>query len=64
MNCLDSQTRAQIARCLIEAARLGRLAHDGAAKNTVTKLLVDLGKCARVSRQACAEPQGSPFAMR
>ena len=49
MNCLDSQTRAQIARCLIEGCSIRATCRmTGAAKNTVVKLLADLGK-------ACAE---------
>jgi IS1 family transposase len=44
MNCLDSQTRAQIARCLIEGCSIRATCRmTGAAKGTVIKLLEDLG---------------------
>lgn len=44
MNCLDSQTRAQIVRCLIEGCSIRATCRmTGAAKNTVVKLLEDLG---------------------
>ena len=49
MNCLDSQARAQIVRCLIEGCSIRATCRmTGAAKNTVIKLLADLGA-------ACAE---------
>ena len=49
MNCLDSQTRAQIVRCLIEGCSIRATCRmTGAAKNTVTKLLADIG-------EVCAE---------
>jgi len=44
MNCLDSQTRAQIIRCLIEGCSIRATCRmTGAAKNTVIKLLADMG---------------------
>jgi IS1 family transposase len=44
MNCLDSKTRAQIVRCLIEGCSIRATCRmTGAAKNTVVKLLADLG---------------------
>ena len=44
MNCLDSQTRAQIVRCLIEGCSIRATCRmTGAAKGTVIKLLEDLG---------------------
>jgi IS1 family transposase len=49
MNCLDSQTRTQIVTCLIEGSSIrATVRMTGASKNTVTKLLADIGK-------ACAE---------
>ena len=51
MNRLNFQKRAQILRCLVEGNSLRATSRiTGAAKNTVVKLLVDLG-------QACAEYQ-------
>jgi IS1 family transposase len=44
MNCLDSKTRAQIIRCLIEGCSIRATCRmTGAAKNTVAKLLADMG---------------------
>lgn len=44
MNCLDAQTRAQIVRCLIEGCSIRATCRmTGAAKNTVVKLLADMG---------------------
>ncbi len=49
MNCLDSDRRAQVIRCLIEGCSIrATVRMTGAAKNTVAKLLADMG-C------ACAE---------
>jgi len=49
MNCLDSETRARIAHCLIEGCSIRATCRmTGAAKGTVIKLLTDLGA-------ACAE---------
>ena len=49
MNCLDQNTRAQVVRCLIEGCSIrATVRMTGAAKNTVVKLLGDIG-C------ACAE---------
>src|SRR5271170_4407755 len=49
MNCLDSDRRAQVIRCLIEGCSIrATVRMTGAAKNTVVKLLGDIG-C------ACAE---------
>ncbi len=49
MNCLDSQTRARIVHCLIEGCSIRATCRmTGAAKNTVVKLLADLG-------EVCAE---------
>ena len=51
MNRLSTEKRAQIIACLIEGNSLrATVRMTGAAKNTVTKLLVDLG-------QACADYQ-------
>src|SRR5713101_5536039 len=44
MNCLDSETRARVLNCLIEGCSIrATVRMTGAAKNTVVKLLVDLG---------------------
>jgi len=44
MNCLDSQTRARIVNCLIEGCSIRATCRmTGAAKNTVIKLLADMG---------------------
>jgi IS1 family transposase len=44
MNCLDPKTRAQIIRCLIEGCSIRATCRlTGAAKNTVVKLLEDMG---------------------
>lgn len=44
MNCLTIEKRAQIIGCLVEGNSIRRTVRiTGAAKNTVTKLLVDLG---------------------
>jgi IS1 family transposase len=49
MNCLDTNTRAQVIRCLIEGCSIrATVRMTGAAKNTVVKLLADMGT-------ACAE---------
>lgn len=51
MNRLSTEKRAQIIGCLVEGNSIrGTVRMTGAAKNTVTKLLVDLG-------EACAEFQ-------
>jgi IS1 family transposase len=53
MNCLDSQTRAQIIRCLIEGCSIRATCRmTGAAKNTVAKLVADIGT-------ACAQYHNS-----
>lgn len=55
MNRLSLQKRSQILSCLVEGNSLRSTARiTGAAKNTVTKLLVDVG-------QACAEYQNKTF---
>jgi IS1 family transposase len=52
MNRLSTEQRAQIIGCLVEGNSIrGTVRMTGAAKNTITKLLVDLG-------EACAEYQG------
>ena len=44
MNCLDQKTRAQVIRCLIEGCSIrATVRMTGAAKNTVVKLLADMG---------------------
>lgn len=44
MNCLDSKTRAQIVNCLIEGCSIRATSRmTGASKNTIVKLLADLG---------------------
>jgi IS1 family transposase len=44
MNCLDAKTRAQIVNCLIEGCSIRATCRmTGAAKNTVVKLLADMG---------------------
>jgi IS1 family transposase len=44
MNCLDTKTRAQIIGCLIEGCSVrATVRMTGAAKNTVVKLLADIG---------------------
>jgi hypothetical protein len=51
MNRLSTQKRAQIVGCLVEGNSIrATVRMTGAAKNTITKLLVDLG-------EACAEYQ-------
>ncbi|MCW4010272.1 MAG: DDE-type integrase/transposase/recombinase, partial [Candidatus Bathyarchaeota archaeon] len=53
MNRLSTEKRAQIIGCLVEGNSIrATVRMTGAAKNTVTKLLVDLG-------QACAEYQNN-----
>jgi IS1 family transposase len=52
MNRLSTEKRAQIIGCLVEGNSIRATTRiTGAAKNTITKLLVDLG-------EACAEYQG------
>ncbi len=53
MNCLDSETRARIVHCLIEGCSIRATCRmTGAAKNTVVKLLADLGTaCANYHNQ-------------
>src|SRR6266481_4392140 len=49
MNCLDTQTRSQIVRCLVEGCSIRSTARmTGTSKSTIIKLLNDLGV-------ACAE---------
>jgi IS1 family transposase len=49
MRCLDTQTRARVIHCLIEGCSIrATVRMTGAAKNTVVKLLADIGR-------ACAE---------
>jgi len=44
MNCLDSETRARVINCLIEGCSIrATVRMTGAAKNTVVKLLADIG---------------------
>lgn len=44
MNCLDSETRARVVSCLIEGCSIrATVRMTGAAKNTVVKLLSDIG---------------------
>src|ERR1039458_4272425 len=44
MNRLDSETRAQLIRCLVDGVSIrGTVRITGVAKNTVTKLLVQAG---------------------
>src|ERR1700693_3253758 len=44
MNCLDSKTRAQIVNCLSEGCSIrATVRMTGASKNTIAKLLADLG---------------------
>ena len=44
MNCLDSKTRSQIVSCLIEGCSIrATVRMTGASKNTIVKLLSDLG---------------------
>ena len=51
VNKLNTERRGQIVRCLTEGMSIrGTVPVTGAAKNTVTKLLVDLG-------QVCADHQ-------
>ena len=55
MNKLSTEKRAQILGCLVEGNSIRSTCHiTGASKNTVTKLLVDVGK-------ACAEYQNKVF---
>jgi IS1 family transposase len=49
MNCLDTKTRSQIVRCLVEGCSIRSTARmTGVSKNTIVKLLTDLG-CACVA---------------
>ena len=49
MNCLDSKARAQVISCLVEGCSIrATVRMTGVAKNTVVKLLADIGR-------ACAE---------
>ena len=44
MNCLDKTRRAQVVRCLVEGCSIrANVRMPGVAKNTVAKLLVELG---------------------
>lgn len=44
MNCLDSETRSQIVNCLVEGVSIRAICRMvGVSKNTVAKLLADLG---------------------
>jgi IS1 family transposase len=44
MNCLDTETRARVISCLIEGCSIrATVRMTGAAKNTVVKLLADIG---------------------
>jgi IS1 family transposase len=44
MNCLDSETRARVVNCLIEGCSIrATVRMTGVAKNTIVKLLADLG---------------------
>lgn len=44
MNCLDSETRARVVNCLIEGCSIRATVRlTGVAKNTIVKLLADLG---------------------
>jgi IS1 family transposase len=44
MNCLDSETRARVVNCLIEGCSIrATVRMTGVAKNTIVKLLSDLG---------------------
>ena len=55
MNRLSTEKRAQIIGCLVEGASIrATVRMTGAAKNTITKLLADLG-------EACAEYQDGVF---
>jgi hypothetical protein len=59
MNRLSTEKRVQIARCLIEGNSIRATVRiTGAAKNTVTKLLVELGAaCAEYQDQTLRDPQ-------
>jgi IS1 family transposase len=49
MNCLDIKTRAQVIRCLIEGCSVrATVRMTGAAKNTVVRLLADIGTACAV----------------
>jgi IS1 family transposase len=49
MNCLDTETRARVISCLIEGCSIrATVRMTGAAKNTVAKLLAEIG-CASVA---------------
>ena len=53
MNRLSTEKRAQIIGCLVEGNSIrATVRMTGAAKNTVTKLIVDLGEPARSIRTA------------
>ncbi len=44
MNCLDTEMRARVIGCLIEGCSVrATVRMTGAAKNTVVKLLADIG---------------------
>src|SRR5690348_14632498 len=44
MNCLDTKTRCQVISCLLEGCSIrATVRMTGAAKNTIVKLLADMG---------------------
>ena len=56
MNCLDTKTRSQIIGCLIEGCSVrATVRMTGAAKNTVVRLLADIGgRALSITTATCA----------
>ena len=57
MNRLSTEKRAQIIGCLVEGMSIrGAVRVTGASKNTITKVLIDLGGVLGVPGQGAARP--------
>jgi hypothetical protein len=63
MNRLSTEKRAQVVRCLVEGNSIrATVRMTGVAKNTVTKLLVDLGSaCAHYQNVVMRDLPTSPM---
>ena len=66
MNRLDTKTRARVIHCLIEGCSIrATVRMTGVAKNTVVKLLADIGcACAGYHNRAVRRSQSAPFTVR
>lgn len=65
MKQLTAAQRAQVVRCLCEGNSIRSTVRiTGVAKNTIVKLLCDMGCACADYHHSNAEPQGAPFAMR